>query len=105
MESSARIGRWKDAVSRVQSARKKKYCSRMGCVARKLGASTLSMAVPFEPATVLLVPLRRPEGNGGKGGGGESGSDGEDGVAFSMRAHVKYTSKSSRRTPRRMMVG
>jgi len=83
MDSRTRIGRWKDAVSRVQSARKKKYWRRMGCVARKLGSPWLPR-VAFRLAVLLLVEaLPKLVGKG------ESGSDGDDGVAFSMRAHVR----------------
>lgn len=81
-DRTQRIGRWKEAVSRVQRKRKKRYCRRIGCVARKLEWS--------ESWSGRLVVLE-PEGKGGSGGGGggERGRDGEVGVAFSIRAQVR----------------
>lgn len=45
------------------------------------------------------------DGKGGSGGGGESRLGEEDGVAFSMRAHVRYTSKSRSKVAKRRMDG
>ena len=77
----ARMGRWKEAVSRAQRARKKRYWRSMGWDASA-----------FEGLSVLFdgpgcaVALVRPEV---KGGGGVNGRAGDEGVAFSMRAHVR----------------
>ena len=45
------------------------------------------------------------DGKGGSGGGGESRLGEEDGVAFSIRAHVRYTSKSRSKVAKRRMDG
>ena len=80
--SNVRMGRWKDAVSIAQRARKKRYCRRMGCDASALeGRSVLLFDAP-----VWAVVLVRPEV---KGGGGVNGRAGDEGVAFSIRAHVR----------------
>lgn len=79
--SSVRMGRWNDAVSIAQRARKKRYCSRMGWDARALDGLSVPVAAP-----VCVVALVRAEG---KGGGGVNGRAGDEGVAFSMRAHVR----------------
>lgn len=71
------MGMWKDAVSIAQSARKNKYCSKMGCEASRFEGPSASAAA------LVLFEL---EGNGG---GGASGNAGDDGVAFSIRAHVR----------------
>lgn len=86
------MGRWKDTVSSVQRARKKKYCSKIGWVARKLGDCTSVLEVRselFELNAVPFVMFFMLDDNGGRGGGGESGRAVDDGVAFSMRAHVR----------------
>ena len=88
-ESRVRIGRWKERVSRKQRARKKRYWSRMGWVARKLGSVAGLFSDEGEVPFVLLVFVDRLLGKGGSGGGGDSGRDGEEGVAFSIRAQVK----------------
>jgi hypothetical protein len=81
--SSVRMGRWKEAVSIAQRARKKRYCSRMGCDASAFeGLSVLLFGAP----AWVVVALVRPEV---KGGGGVNGSAGDEGVAFSIRAHVR----------------
>lgn len=69
---------WKDAVSIAQSARKNKYCSKMGCEASRFDGLSVSAR-----AAVVLLELE------GKGGGGANGRAGDDGVAFSIRAHVR----------------
>lgn len=75
-------------VSKVQSSRKKRYWSKIGCLARKLDGNEpfCDRSVPFDWSLPRLSEL---DGNGGSGGGGDSGKDGDEGVAFSMRAHVK----------------
>ena len=88
-ESRVRIGRWKETVSSVQSARKKRYCSNIGWEARKLGDGEAESKTVWEVFRAEVVVLVRLFGLGGNGGGGESGSAGEDGVAFSIRAHVR----------------
>lgn len=76
------MGRWKEAVSIAQRARKKRYCSRMGWEASAFeGLSALLFDAP-----ACAVALVRPEV---KGGGGVNGSAGDEGVAFSIRAHVR----------------
>ena len=80
----ARIGRWKEAVSIAQRARKKRYWRRMGWEASALEG--LSGLLLFDGAPGWVVVLVRPEG---KGGGGVSGRAGDEGVAFSMRAQVR----------------
>jgi hypothetical protein len=78
---SVRMGRWKEAVSIAQRARKKRYCRRIGWEASAFeGLSVLFGAPDWE------VALVRPDV---KGGGGVSGRAGDEGVAFSMRAHVR----------------
>ena len=87
MERSDRIGMWNEAVSRVQSTRKKIYCSKIGCAASRLEDEVEMfgvMDVEFH-GVLALVPLSA----GGKGGGGDVGSGGDDGVAFSIRAQVR----------------
>lgn len=71
----------------MQSSKKKRYWSRMGCEARKLEGKVpfCARSVPFE----LEWSLLELDGNGGSGGGGDSGRCGDEGVAFSMRAQVK----------------
>ena len=79
--SSVRMGRWKEAVSIAQRARKKRYWRRMGWDARAFEG----LSVLFD-APACAVALVRPEVNGG---GGVNGRAGDEGVAFSMRAHVR----------------
>ena len=74
----------------MQRVRKKRYCSRIGCVARKL---LWAPGEPwFEGTKVELVVLLlaesddRSDVNGGSGGGG---SVAVEGVAFSIRAQVR----------------
>lgn len=81
------MGRWKEAVSSVQRARKKMYWSRIGWEARRLDDCTSVLMVKSE-AFQLVVPFA-PFRLGGNGGGGDVGRGGDDGVAFSMRAQVK----------------
>jgi hypothetical protein len=87
--SRARIGRWKDAVSIAQRARKKRYCRRMGWVERRFVGrveAVVEIEVDGKVVLLVLVAVRLDT----KGGGGVSGSDGDDeGVAFSMRAQVR----------------
>lgn len=75
----------------MQSARKKRYCIKIGCALNELlavcafGVSVLKLSA----SPVAFVRLLILAGNGGSGGGGESGRDGDAGVALSMRAQVK----------------
>ena len=87
MDRRVRMGRWKEAVSSVQRARKKMYCSRIGWEARRLDDCTSVFMVKSE-AFQFEVPFV-PFGLGGNGGGGDVGRGGADGVAFSMRAQVR----------------
>jgi hypothetical protein len=75
---------WNEAVSRAHRARKKMYCSNIGCEARKLegSASPRSVVVPFVAETLVLALLVAEVES-------DSDVDGIDGVAFSIRAHVK----------------
>ena len=66
MDSSVRMGRWKEPVSSVHRARKKMYWSKMGWDARRLGDSTSVLMVKSE-AFQLDVPFV-PFGLGGNGG-------------------------------------
>jgi len=76
----ARMGRWKEAVSRAQRARKKRYWRRMGWVERRFVGLVEGGVV--EVKVVLVVDV--------KGGGGVRGRAGEEeGVAFSIRAQVR----------------
>ena len=87
MERSVRMGRWKEAVSSVQRARKKMYCSKIGWEAKRLDDWT-SVLMAKSEAFQLEDPLV-PFGLGGNGGGGEVGRGVDDGVAFSIRAQVR----------------
>ena len=60
--------------------------------------SLKSVAFQFEVPFVEFGP-------GGNGGGGDVGSGGDDGVAFSIRAQVRKTSKRRSKTPSRMTEG
>jgi hypothetical protein len=84
----ARIGRWKEAVSIAQRARKKRYCRRMGWVERRLVGrfSVEGDAVDDRVLLMLALVAVRLDGNGG---GGVRGRAGDEGVAFSMRAQVR----------------
>lgn len=77
------MGMWNDAVSTAHKARKNKYCTRIGCEARRFEGLSV---VGAKSAMVVLVRLLALEG---KGGGGAKGRAGDEGVAFSMRAHVR----------------
>lgn len=79
--SNVRMGRWKEAVSIAQRARKKRYCSRMGWEASAFDGLSVLFGTP-----AWAVMLVRPEV---KGGGGVNGRAGDEGVAFSIRAHVR----------------
>jgi len=82
----ARIGRWKEAVSIAQRARKKRYWRRMGWVERRFVGRVDVVEFDGMVVFVLAVAVRLD----GKGGGGVRGRAGEDeGVAFSMRAQVR----------------
>ena len=89
------MGRWKEAVSRAQRARKKRYCRRMGWVERRFVGGRVDDddaggEVEGEEKVALLVLLVVAVRLDEKGGGGARGSAGEDeGVAFSMRAQVR----------------
>ena len=84
---SVRIGRWKDAVSIVQRARKKRYCRRMGWVERRFVGRVEVVGFEDDKVALLALVVVRLDG---KGGGGVRGRAGEDeGVAFSMRAQVR----------------
>lgn len=93
----------------MHRARKKRYCSRIGWADSQpeLAVSAPSLASPvlFCPAAVLFVRSASAEGNGGSGGGGERGRAGEEGVAFSMRAQVRYTSNNNSKVPSRIIEG
>ena len=81
----ARIGRWKEAVSIAQRARKKRYCRRMGWVERRF-EGRIDPVGDDRVVLLFVVAVRLDE----KGGGGARGSAGDDeGVAFSMRAQVR----------------
>ena len=92
MDSRVRIGRWKETVSSVQRARKKKYCSRIGWVASHVcprASAVWRESVALKTDAVPLVRLSMLDEKEGDGGGGIGGSAGEDGVAFSIRAQVR----------------
>lgn len=83
----ARIGRWKEAVSIAQRARKKRYCRRMGWVERRFVGRVEVVGFEDDKVALLALVVVRLDG---KGGGGVRGRAGEDeGVAFSMRAQVR----------------
>jgi hypothetical protein len=83
----ARIGRWKEAVSIAQRARKKRYCRRMGWVERRLVGRVEVEAIEGDKVLLLALVAVRLDGKGGGGVRGRAGED--DGVAFSMRAQVR----------------
>ena len=53
--SRARIGRWKEAVSIAQRARKKRYCRRMGWVERRFVGRVSVVEVDDRVALLVLV--------------------------------------------------
>ena len=64
------------------------------------------MTLPVScPLVEFAVVDGLEDGKGGSGGGGESRLGEEDGVAFSMRAHVRYTSKRRSKVAKRRMDG
>ena len=81
---SSRIGRWNAMVVAVTRNRKKRYWRKRGCAEMRLEC------VCFEAARSDVVPFCCLP------------VIGED---FSIRAQVKYTSKSKRRIPKRTMEG
>lgn len=79
------MGRWKEAVSIAQRARKKRYWIRIGWVERRfVGRVECGVEVVVVVVVVVVLDVVRLDGKGGRGRAGV-----DEGVAFSMRAQVR----------------
>ena len=77
------MGRWKEAVSIAQRARKKRYWIRIGWVERMF-VGRVEGGVEVVVVVVVVLDVVRLDGKGGRGRAGV-----DEGVAFSMRAQVR----------------
>jgi len=77
------MGRWKEAVSIAQRARKKRYWIRIGWVERRF-VGRVEGGVEVVVVVVVVLDVVRLDGKGGRGRAGV-----DEGVAFSMRAQVR----------------